>query len=229
MEISCTGLGFEEGKVKYDDEKLIALKNKFNPKKFVPFYVNITIDNFVQADLIAISKDRLIDLLILDIEKCETRKSNSTDDYEKEILKRCLDCLEDEIPLCKGDFDEKAERLLCSWTILSIKPVLVLEEEPDINKFIAMALIESNTMMFYTAWPNEVHAWHIKKDSTILECAAKIHSDLAKGFIKGDVISFEDFMICHNMNDAISKGLAKMVDRDHIVNAGDVIEIRCNL
>jgi len=92
-----------------------------------------------------------------------------------------------------------------------------------------MALEESGTMLFYTAATNEVHSWHIKKNATIFECAAKIHTELAKGFVKGDVVSFDDLMDCHNMKDAISKGVAKLVDKDHIVCPGDIIEIRSSL
>ena len=229
MRISCTGLSYEQGKLKYDDDKFNALKDKFNPKKLAPFYVEIMKDALVQSDLIAVIKDMVLDVLIPDIEKCETRKQNSRDEYELEILDRCIECLESELPLSKGGFDEKAAELLRSLTMFTIKPVLVLEEEPEPAEFIAMALEESATMLYYTAGPTEVHSWYIKKNATIIECAAKIHTELAKGFVKGDVVSFDDLMDCHNMKDAISKGVAKLVDRNHIVQPGDIIEIRSSL
>ena len=92
-----------------------------------------------------------------------------------------------------------------------------------------MALKESGTMLFYTAGPKEVHSWHIRKNAPIIECAAKIHTDLARGFVKGDIVSFDDMMQSYNMKDAASKGLAKLVDRDYAVNPGDIIEIRSSL
>ncbi|MFC2060927.1 DUF933 domain-containing protein [Elusimicrobiota bacterium] len=229
MKISCTGFAFDEGKIKYDDEKLSALKDKMNPKKFVPFYAELISNNYIQADLIAIKRSSLPDLLIIDMEKCETRNENSDDETEKKLMDKCLGYLEDEIPLCDAPHDPAELDHLKAITILSIKPVLVLDEDPAINELLKMSFERSDTMFFYTAAPNEVHAWHINKGSTILECAAKIHTDLARGFIKGDVAAYNDFMSCHNMSDAIKKGLAKLVDKDHIVQPDDVIEIRSNI
>ena len=229
MRIHCTGLSFEEGKLKYEDARFNALKDKFNPKKLAPFYVEIMKDGPVQADVIAVTNEMVLDVLIPDIEKCETRKQNSRDDYEHEVLDKCIQCLESELPLSKGGFDEQASELLRSWTMFTMKPVLVLESEPPVSEFISMALEESDTMLFYTAGPNEVHSWYIRRNAPIIECAAKIHTDLARGFVKGDVVSFDDMMLSHNMKDAASKGLAKLVDRGHVVNPGDIIEIRSSL
>jgi ribosome-binding ATPase YchF (GTP1/OBG family) len=84
-------------------------------------------------------------------------------------------------------------------------------------------------MFFYTSGPKESHAWLVEKGSEIIACAEKIHSDLARGFIKGDVVCFEDYMNCHNFNDCKSKGLARLVDRDYIVQPNEIIEIRFNV
>ncbi|MCK5193306.1 MAG: DUF933 domain-containing protein, partial [Desulfobulbaceae bacterium] len=73
------------------------------------------------------------------------------------------------------------------------------------------------------------HAWLVKKGSTILECAGKIHTDLARGFIKGDIVTLEDYLNCHNFNECKSKGLVKVVDRDYVVEPNEVIEIRFNV
>ncbi|MBN2407784.1 MAG: DUF933 domain-containing protein [Elusimicrobia bacterium] len=226
MDISCKGLGYEAGKTRYDDDKLNALRDKFQPKKFVPFYVDITEDDFIHADIIAVKRDSLLDVLIPDIEKCETRLGNAEDAGEKEIAQKALKCLESETPLSEGITGEYEKKLLRSWTMISMKPVLVLEEEPPIKDFIRMALDKSGTMLFYTAGTNEVHSWHVRKGATIVECAAKIHTELAKGFIKGDVAPYDNFMKCHSMADAMTKKLANLVDRDYVVKPADVIEIR---
>ncbi|MBR5946543.1 DUF933 domain-containing protein, partial [bacterium] len=60
-------------------------------------------------------------------------------------------------------------------------------------------------------------------------CAGKIHSDLARGFIKADVVSFEDFMTVFNMSEAQKKGLVKLVDKDYVIPDGSIIEIRFNV
>ena len=52
---------------------------------------------------------------------------------------------------------------------------------------------------------------------------------LAKGFIKGDVVSYDNYMSCHNFNECKSKGVAKMVDKDYILQPNEIIEIRFNV
>jgi len=69
----------------------------------------------------------------------------------------------------------------------------------------------------------------VQRDSDIVTCAGKIHSDLARGFIKADIVSYDDFMQVYNMQEARSKGLVKLVDRDYIIREGDIIEIRFNI
>ena len=66
-------------------------------------------------------------------------------------------------------------------------------------------------------------------EAIIITCASKIHSDLARGFIKGDVVAYEDYMNCHNFNECKSKGVAKMVDKEYIVQPNEIIEIRFNV
>jgi ribosome-binding ATPase YchF (GTP1/OBG family) len=229
LKISCSGLGFEEGKIKYADERLEALKEKFNPKKYSPFYFEIIKEKFDKADIIALAEENILDLLILDIDKCERRILNSEDEFEKKLMEKALKNLEEEAPLCDVDFNEDEKELLRAVSMLSIKPVILFIENPTETELIQKALKKSKQMFFYTAGPSEVHAWFIKKGATILECAAKIHSDLARGFVKGDVVAFGDFMESHNFNDARSKGLVKLVDRDYIVSDGDVIEIRSGI
>ena len=84
-------------------------------------------------------------------------------------------------------------------------------------------------MFFYTSGTSESHAWLVPSGSDIVTCAAKIHSDLARGFIKGDVVSFDNYMSCHNFNECKSKGFAKMVNREYIVQPNEIIEIRFNV
>ena len=84
-------------------------------------------------------------------------------------------------------------------------------------------------MFFYTSGPSESHAWLVPLNSDIVFCASKIPSDLARGFIKGDVVSYNDYMNYHNFNECKSKGVAKVVDKDYIVQPNEIIEIRFNV
>ena len=229
MIIGFTGLDLPEGKTKYKDEKLIDLVAKDKAKKVVPFFAEFIKDEFVQSDAIVVPRSNILDLLILDMDKLETRLLKLESGDEKSLLTKCMELLEQETPLCDVNFNDEERELLIATAPISFKPIVQIEGSEDINTIIFSALEKANHMFFYTSGPKESHAWLIQKGSEIIACAEKIHSDLARGFIKGDVVSYEDYMDCHNFNDCKSKGVAKMVDRDYIVQPNDIIEIRFNV
>jgi len=229
MKIGFTGLDIPEGKIKYQDKVLISLANKDKPKKISPFFVEFLKDEYLDSDAIVIQKDFLLDILILDIEKIENRINRLSDQDEKKLLEKCLEHLEKEQPLCTMTFNETEEEILKTLSPHSYKPIIQIVKESNINNIIENILDKTSHMFFYTSGPSESHAWLVPKNSNIVFCASKIHSDLARGFIKGDVVSYDDYMNCHNFNECKSKGVAKMVDRDYIVQPNEIIEIRFNV
>jgi len=229
MKIGFTGLDIPEGKIKYQDKVLISLANKDKPKKISPVFIEFLKDEYMDSDAIVIQKDFLLDILILDIEKIENRINRLSDQDEKKLLEKCLEHLEKEQPLCNMKFNETEKEILKTLSPYSYKPIIQIVNESNINNIIEIILDKTAHMFFYTSGPSESHAWLVPKNSNIVFCASKIHSDLARGFIKGDVVSYDDYMKCHNFNECKSKGLAKMVDRDFIVQPNDIIEIRFNV
>ena len=229
MKIGFTSIDLTEGKVKYNDEKLIALEKKDKPKKVSPYFAEFIRDEFVRVETIVIPGEKILDLLILDMEKIETRLTKVTDEAEKQGMRKSLEALEKEIPLSDLELDGQERTLLSNAAVYSSLPVVQIKGDEDVNALISLALDKAGYMFFYTSGPAESHAWLVKKGSEIIDCAAKIHSDLARGFIKGDVVGFDDYMSCHNFNDCKSKGLARLVDRDYIVAPNEVIEIRFNV
>lgn len=229
MKIGYSGIDIPEGKVKYNNKKMNALVEKDKPKKVVPFYAEFVKKDFVQTDVIVIPKENILDILILDMEKCEARHERSEDDNEKKLMIKCINLMESEVPLCDGEFSEEEHAWLQMLAPLSYKPVVQLEGTPELNDIIDLALEKSKLIFFYTAGPKEVHAWQAEKGSDIITCAGKIHTDLARGFIKGDVVSLQDYLDSHSFNDCKKKGVVKVVDRDHVVEDGDIIEIRFNV
>ena len=229
MKICCIGFDLPEGKVKYQDELVITLDQKLSPQKITPFYVEFTQDNFSHCDGFLVARERLWDLLILDMEKLETRRDRTTDAAELRLLEKCLEALEQEAPLCDLAFTEAEITLLKALAPLSLKPTIIVTAAPGVNEAIALILKKSGIVFFYTADKKEVHAWPVKQDSDIVTCAGKIHSDLARGFIKADIVNYDDFMQVYNMAEARSKGLVKLVDREYTIHEGDIIEIRFNV
>ena len=82
---------------------------------------------------------------------------------------------------------------------------------------------------FYTVAPNEARAWTLRRGATVLEAAGTIHTDLEKGFIRAEVMGYDDLMT-HGSEAALKKaGLMKLVGRDYVVQDGDVLYIRFNV
>ncbi|HOK04484.1 MAG TPA: DUF933 domain-containing protein [Victivallales bacterium] len=230
MKFSFYHLNLPEGKVKYNDPILLDLEKKFSPKKFTPYFAEFVKESFEKSDAIAIFADSILDLLIEDIEKLETRFERTDDPKEKELIRKSLAHLEKEKPLCDLSISSDEEKIMNMIAPLSWKPTLPLnEKEPNVNELIRKLLDKAGYSFFYTAGKQEVRSWLIKKGSDIVSCAGKIHTDLAKGFIKADVVNYSDFKDLHNLQEARSKGVVKLVDRDYIIQEGDIIEIRFNV
>ena len=229
MKIGFTGIDMPEGKSKYNDLVLKALAEKDKPKKVSPFFVQFLKNEYVDCDAIVIHKDYLLDILILDMDKIESRINRIAEKDEIDLLNKCLLHLEKEEPLCTLTFNDAENKILKELSPPSYKPIIQIEGEYKINNIIEIALKETSNMFFYTSGAAESHAWLVPAGSDIVTCASKIHSDLARGFIKGDVVSYEDYMNCHNFNECKSKGLAKMVDKEYVVQPNEIIEIRFNV
>jgi len=229
MKIYFSGIEISAGKTKYNDARLDKLADKFKPKKIVPFFPEFITSGPVQADAIVLTKDKLLDILIPDIEKFESRISNSDSGEEKKLAEKCLAALGEEKPLCDINFSDEERALLAGLAPLSFKPVIIAEKGLGSNDVIALALKKTGIMFFYTVGKDECKAWPAEENSDAITCAGKIHSDLAKGFIKADVINYNDFADVYNMREAKDKGLVKTVDRNYIIHDGDIIEIRFNV
>lgn len=229
MKIAFLGFALTEGKVKYQDERFINLVEKFQPQKESPFFAELVKEDFVNADGILISREKLLDLLIQDIEKLENRLQKAQEEKEKTLVRKCLEQLEKEIPLCELQFNEEEMTVLRGLAPLSMKPTAVEDPLQDINTLIAKVLGKAQIIFFFTAGKKEVHSWPIHKNTGIVECAGEIHSDLARGFIKAEVINYAELITVYNMQEAKSKGMVKLVGKDYTIKDGDIIEIKFNV
>ena len=82
---------------------------------------------------------------------------------------------------------------------------------------------------YLTAGQPEVRAWTIKKGTKAPQAAGKIHSDFERGFIRAEVISFDDLMACGSMTAAKEKGLVRSEGKDYVMKDGDIVLFRFNV
>ncbi len=103
-------------------------------------------------------------------------------------------------------------------------------EEPALRRLIKVSYGLLSLISFFTAGEDEVKAWTIKEGTPASKAAGKIHSDIEKGFIRAEVVSYEDFMKCDGkVAEARKLGLFRLEGRDYPVKDGDIINFRFNV
>lgn len=127
-------------------------------------------------------------------------------------------CIKIEEELASIDGDEKKEML----------EMLGLSES-GLDKVIKSSYDLLGLMSFLTAGEPEVRAWTIKKGTKAPQAAGKIHSDIERGFIRAEVVSYDDLMKEGSMNAVKEKGLLRSEGKDYIMQDGDIVLFRFNV
>ena len=102
-------------------------------------------------------------------------------------------------------------------------------EESGLDKLIKKSYDLLGLMSFLTAGEPEVRAWTIKKGTKAPEAAGKIHSDIQRGFIKAEVVSYDDLIREGSMNEAREKGLVRSEGKEYIMKDGDIVLFKFNV
>ncbi len=102
-------------------------------------------------------------------------------------------------------------------------------EVSGLNRIIKEGYSLLGLISYLTAGKPEVRAWTIKKGTKAPQAAGKIHTDFEKGFIRAEVISFDDLMACGSMPAAKEKGLVRLEGREYVMQDGDIVLFRFNV
>jgi len=102
-------------------------------------------------------------------------------------------------------------------------------EEPALNKLIHVSYDLLGLISFLTSGEDEVRAWTIKRGLDAQKAAGKIHSDIERGFIRAEVVSYNDFISNGSMSAARDKGLLRLEGKTYEVKDGDIINFRFNV
>ncbi|NOY99309.1 MAG: redox-regulated ATPase YchF [Chloroflexi bacterium] len=102
-------------------------------------------------------------------------------------------------------------------------------EEPGLNKMIRLSYDLLNLQSFFTVGEDEVRAWTVRRGASAHEAAGAIHTDLQKGFIRAEVVSYEDLTSLGGMSEARAKGKLRLEGKQYVVQDGDIVHIRFNL
>lgn len=144
---------------------------------------------------------------------------NSVKEYAKqdkaEVIKLCVK-IEEELSSLDGN--DKKEML----------EALGLEES-GLDKVIKASYDLLGLMSFLTAGEPEVRAWTIKKGTKAPQAAGKIHSDIERGFIRAEIVSYDDLMREGSMTAAKEKGLVRSEGKEYIIQDGDIVLFKFNV
>lgn len=102
-------------------------------------------------------------------------------------------------------------------------------QEPGLNRVIRAGYELLGLLTFFTAGPKEVRAWTAEKNATAPQAAGKIHTDFEKGFIRAEVIGYDDFIKYQGEQGAKEAGKWRLEGKDYIVQDGDVVHFRFNV
>ena len=101
--------------------------------------------------------------------------------------------------------------------------------EPARNKLIRLSYELLGFISFLTSGEDEVRAWTIRKGTAAQQAAGKIHSDIERGFIRAEVVAYDDFIAHGSMVAARDKGLVRLEGKTYVVKDGDIINFRFNV
>jgi len=101
--------------------------------------------------------------------------------------------------------------------------------EPALNRLIRVSYDLLGLISFLTAGEDEVRAWTIRRGLSAQKAAGKIHSDIERGFIRAELVAYDDFMTCGGMSGAREKGLLRLEGKNYEVKDGDIINFRFNV
>ena len=102
-------------------------------------------------------------------------------------------------------------------------------EESGLDKVIKKSYDLLGLMSFLTAGKKEVRAWTIKKGTKAPEAAGKIHTDFERGFIKAEIVSYDDLIRLGSYQKAKEAGLVRLEGKDYIMQDGDIVEFKFNV
>lgn len=224
--------GFSSGKMNLIDSRLEILKQMFNSAKKVYIQLDIitSAEKLFETDGIICPESAKADLILNDMEFVETHLSRVSDDFEKKLFIRFKEQLDKEKFLSELSLSDEEKKKIAGYALLTIRPVYLAKPEEWENKdgLLFSAYYHFGYISFFTAGEKDSHGWSIKKGATAWEASGAIHSDIQRGFIRAEVVSFADLIKDGSLSSARQNNHIRLEIKDYIVQDGDYIVFRFN-
>ena len=102
-------------------------------------------------------------------------------------------------------------------------------KELSLSRMINLSYDLLQVQSFFTVGEDEVRAWETHRGATAQESAGEIHTDLQRGFVRAEVVAYEDLISLGSMNEAKAKGRLRLEGKEYLVKDGDIVHIRSSL
>lgn len=206
-------------------DKLVEAKKK----------VYAQIDLLGEADLsdcdaILVATDHKADVILRDLELVETRLGRTPPADEQSALVKLRTALENEQFASTVTLSDAERAAIAVHAFLTAKPVTVADaaefEAPE--KLLLRAYAEAGFVSYLTVGGKENRAWNIRRGATAWEAAGVIHSDIQKGFIRAEIIGWDDFLQAGGETQAKRAGKLRLETKTYVMQDYDVVNFRFN-
>jgi hypothetical protein len=102
-------------------------------------------------------------------------------------------------------------------------------EELSLNRIIRLSYNLLDLQSFFTVVSDELRAWTVRRGATAPEAAGVVHTDMQKGFIRAEVVAYQDLIDLGGLTEARAKGKLRLEGKDYVVQDGEIVHIRFNV
>ena len=233
MKICLFGItGVPLGKHNVKDPRLDEADRLVEAKKKTYVQVDVADDKeLATADVIAATPDSRPDLILQDLDFVETRLERNPAETERAALLKLKDKLEQDGFVADAELTAEEKQALAVHTcFLTSKPIVLAtpEELAQPELLILRAYAISGHLSFLTVGGKENRAWMIRQGTTAWEAGGAIHSDIQKGFIRAEIISYADFVEHGGETGAKRAGKQRLEGKTYVMQDYDVVNFRFN-
>jgi hypothetical protein len=230
MKISLFGLTeIKLGKHNLKDPRLDQADKLVEADKKVYAQVDVIgEDQLLEADAILASESSKADLILKDLEFVETRLGRDPQPAERAALDKIRGLLESEKFLFGSNLTPEDWQAVTAHSFYTAKPITVASpadlQQPE--ALLLRAFKDAGYICFLTVGGKENRAWPIRAGTTAWDAAGSIHTDLQKGFIRAEVISFADFAETGGETQAKRAGKQRLETKQYVMQDCDLVNFR---
>jgi Protein of unknown function (DUF933) len=187
-------------------------------------------DQLLDADAILALDETKADLILKDLEFVETRLGRDPQPAEHAALEKIKTLLESERFVFNSGLAPEEIQAVAAHSFYTNKPIAVAAKEELTNPemLLLRAFREAGYISFLTVGGKENRAWPIRKGLTAWEAAGTIHTDIQKGFIRAEIIGFDDFVAAGGETQAKRAGKQRLETKQYVMQDYDLVNFRFN-